>query len=559
MAVKPSSPASDLADLVTCPICLENFQDARALPCLHSYCKKCLHGLLTPQGKITCPHCRMEHEIPDGDVSNLKSNFYVKNVLDVLHSGPYESLAGNEVATGDAAAGNAGATAAKISEKVNATCCKDHPEKECELFCQSCSKLICYKCVSNWGTCGQHSYESIETVVKEYRIKVEEYLCKKQELLPSVIKHIGVLAEMKGKQSDNVSDVTKDISDTFAKHVESLKIREEALIQQALDMQWGNADSLTHELDKANLELAKTENIIQFCHNILDLQDPVLFLKTYSDLKDKVSETNSQDLVSHVDIKALHFQTTDLLLSDVISNFGNVVYEDVCAADEKPPEKDYPLKGLPTSERPGNDPRSLNQAGPSGKPVLASRHPPAQPVVQPMHAEPETTAKPGTWKLCSKYFPSSGITFENNGCSVKTKSSKNAAIIAKPGFRKGKHSWQIKVTGCLGGLGIGICVGENGPGILVTCDSNLTSVCKTVNVQVKLDCEARKVSVHYQLPAGYQADSEIGFNNPLNFQMHPYFNLPPPVQHLEPNNYNKMTITNIDGVPLEQDEPCCIL
>ncbi len=63
MAVKPSSPASDLAELVTCSICLENFRDARALPCVHSYCKECLQGLLTPQGKITCPHCRLEHVV----------------------------------------------------------------------------------------------------------------------------------------------------------------------------------------------------------------------------------------------------------------------------------------------------------------------------------------------------------------------------------------------------------------------------------------------------------------------------------------------------------------
>ena len=262
--------------------------------------------------------------------------------------------------------------------------------------------------------------------------------------------------------------------------------------------------------------------------------------------------------MSHVDIKALRFQATDSLLSDVISNFGNVVYENVGAADEKPPEE-VKLKGLPTLDRPANDPRSFNQPGPSGEPILASRQPPTRPVVQPLHAEPEAAAKPGTWKLCTKYLPNLGITFENNGCSVKTKSSKNAAIIAKPGFRKGKHSWQIKVTGCLGGLGVGICVGENSPGILVTFDTNLTSVCKTVDVQVKLDCDARKLSVHYQLPAGYQADSKIGFDNPLNVQIHPYFNLPPPVQHLEPNNYNKMTIINIDGVLLKQDESCCIL
>jgi hypothetical protein len=66
MAGKPSSPAFDLAELVSCSICLESFKDARALPCLHSYCKKCLEGLVTPQGKITCPHCRKEVDVSQG-------------------------------------------------------------------------------------------------------------------------------------------------------------------------------------------------------------------------------------------------------------------------------------------------------------------------------------------------------------------------------------------------------------------------------------------------------------------------------------------------------------
>ena len=64
MACKPSSPVSkNLQDLVTCSICLEDFTDPRALPCVHSYCKACLERLITPQGKITCPQCRNEFEV----------------------------------------------------------------------------------------------------------------------------------------------------------------------------------------------------------------------------------------------------------------------------------------------------------------------------------------------------------------------------------------------------------------------------------------------------------------------------------------------------------------
>jgi hypothetical protein len=189
-------------------------------------------------------------------------------------------------ALNDLAPTNNMAPTASRNETTNASCCTDHPEKECELFCRNCSKLICYKCVSNWGTCGQHSYESIDTAAKEYRKNVEDFLQKKEDMLPSAIKHVEVLTRMKVKQSENVADVTKQISDTFGKHVESLKKREEALIKQAIDMHLKN-DDLFYEVDRVRLEQAKIQNTIDFCRTILD-HDPALFLQEYTQVKDKV-------------------------------------------------------------------------------------------------------------------------------------------------------------------------------------------------------------------------------------------------------------------------------
>jgi hypothetical protein len=199
----------------------------------------------------------------------------VNDVVDALNS------------TGDLAPTNDMAPTASRNETTSASCCTDHPEKECELFCRNCSKLICYKCVSNWGTCGQHSYESIDTAAKEYRKNVEDFLQKKEDMLPSAIKHVEILTRMKVKQSENVTDVTKQISDTFAKHVESLKKREEALIKQAIDMHLKNDDGLSYEVDRVQLEQAKIQNTIHFCHTILD-HDPALFLQEYTQVKDKV-------------------------------------------------------------------------------------------------------------------------------------------------------------------------------------------------------------------------------------------------------------------------------
>ena len=70
---------------VTCAICLELLDDPKSMPCLHTYCKKCLMEALAkrphdpdlPQDRpaINCPLCRAEVTLPDKGIEGLPSNF----------------------------------------------------------------------------------------------------------------------------------------------------------------------------------------------------------------------------------------------------------------------------------------------------------------------------------------------------------------------------------------------------------------------------------------------------------------------------------------------------
>ena len=215
-------------------------------------------------------------QVPNGDVSNLKPNYFVNNAVNALGSIDDASL--NVLMT----------------STTTTSCCKNHPEKECELFCKDCSKLICYKCVSNWGTCSKHSYESIDTAVKEFQKHIEDFLQKQEARLPLVVQHSAILAEMKAKQSENVIEVSQRISDSFAKHMESLKQRQDTLVQQAFDMQWKNDDGLSSEVERVQLEQAKIENTIEFCQKILTHENPVLFLEEFTQEKVQVSFRSSK-------------------------------------------------------------------------------------------------------------------------------------------------------------------------------------------------------------------------------------------------------------------------
>ena len=78
--------------LLKCPICLETFHTPKILPCLHSFCQKCLQSI-SKEGEnvIICPTCRAETQIPCGGVQELSTNFFINNMLDFITVQSYTS------------------------------------------------------------------------------------------------------------------------------------------------------------------------------------------------------------------------------------------------------------------------------------------------------------------------------------------------------------------------------------------------------------------------------------------------------------------------------------
>ena len=78
----------NLHDEVSCSMCMCTFTDPKQLPCLHSFCLHCLNGIQRTSGvhgKITCPECKRQFEVPgSGNPSELPTNVRINSLLDVL-------------------------------------------------------------------------------------------------------------------------------------------------------------------------------------------------------------------------------------------------------------------------------------------------------------------------------------------------------------------------------------------------------------------------------------------------------------------------------------------
>lgn len=85
-----------LNQITECSICTDTFQDPRVLPCIHTYCLRCLqsHGDrlgLGPGQKMPCPLCRDEFLVPENGYAGLRKNFFMSNLIEMsLISNPID-------------------------------------------------------------------------------------------------------------------------------------------------------------------------------------------------------------------------------------------------------------------------------------------------------------------------------------------------------------------------------------------------------------------------------------------------------------------------------------
>ena len=77
----------EISAIIECSICQELYTNPKILPCLHTFCFGCLEQYASdkyPGSSEKCPLCRHKFIIPQGGIANLKGNFYVNNLVEII-------------------------------------------------------------------------------------------------------------------------------------------------------------------------------------------------------------------------------------------------------------------------------------------------------------------------------------------------------------------------------------------------------------------------------------------------------------------------------------------
>uniref|UniRef100_A0AAR2K4T6 RING-type E3 ubiquitin transferase n=1 Tax=Pygocentrus nattereri TaxID=42514 RepID=A0AAR2K4T6_PYGNA len=72
-----------------CSICLDRYDNPKVLPCLHTFCERCLQNYIPAHSlTLSCPVCRQTSILPEKGVAALQSNFFITNLMEVLKRSP---------------------------------------------------------------------------------------------------------------------------------------------------------------------------------------------------------------------------------------------------------------------------------------------------------------------------------------------------------------------------------------------------------------------------------------------------------------------------------------
>ena len=150
-----------LEDQLTCPVCLDIFNDPRLLHCHHVFCKSCLEQLAVTdaQGRVSilCPSCRHPTVIASNtrDLSRgLQSAFHIHQIRELQDA--------VEAFTQPAGSFSAADASCLVCEKCTKT------SRAAVFYCRDCGKFICDLCAemhSEWKEFSTHSVVAIEQQV----------------------------------------------------------------------------------------------------------------------------------------------------------------------------------------------------------------------------------------------------------------------------------------------------------------------------------------------------------------------------------------------------------
>ena len=238
---------------LTCAICLDDYTDPKVLRCFHVFCTKCMERLVHQEAQgqtVRCPSCRQLTTLPPTGIPGLQGAFHVHHLFDIRDTLRkvnkancdkcktqeatdycrscgfvcdrckechqfFKELTSHEIVSLNELTGE---LTSVVPPQKKVLLCPRHEGKQLELFCETCSELVCHNCTTKIHK--GHSCDVVSDTFETHKAEILSSLKPIQQQLATVkqareqvtLRHKGITDQQAALEVEIVSFVEKMIA-----------------------------------------------------------------------------------------------------------------------------------------------------------------------------------------------------------------------------------------------------------------------------------------------------------------------------------------------------------
>ncbi|XP_045594041.2 tripartite motif-containing protein 3 isoform X2 [Procambarus clarkii] len=298
-----SSARSCTADsqLLHCGICTRRYSNPKVLPCLHTFCERCLISYTPPESlTLTCPVCRQQSILPEDGVPGLQSNTWVRGVMEAMDGAANHSPC-THCETRDPAArchqchtllcaacakshtqdsgsenhsvvslsdGDGGAPDTNGYHDDQTTLyCPSHQGQTLRFYCRDCETAVCSSCTDIEHRA--HNTLHLTDAVDEHRAAMHQLIDRVTMQLPCMKEAICDIQDVCHSLQERRGEAEKEVRNCFETLHELLDKRQTALINSLNSIESEKQMTLGNQLEELESWVRGVESGCEFVEKAL--------------------------------------------------------------------------------------------------------------------------------------------------------------------------------------------------------------------------------------------------------------------------------------------------
>ncbi|XP_011408129.1 PREDICTED: E3 ubiquitin-protein ligase TRIM33-like [Amphimedon queenslandica] len=297
---------------MTCEVCSEYYTDPLMLPCLHSFCKKCLIKAKEKQGSadtsLKCPTCDTSVNLPDGKIEGLTQNLWFEHKS--KEASIKKKIISKEAVSCDKCDDSSDAAVVYCCDCGQFLCdlckkvhkrnkkeanhklidletkesielptikheegyCERHTDQKLIYYCNDCEKLVCPNCLPIKHK--DHNIEDYIDVGETARKALKKSVASCDGVIPPVTEAIANGEKMLEQIATRKEEVRQEIKEMFEELKAALDKRCNDLLMETEEIASAKRNSVEKQLDRFRKLVKQVSHGCHLASSVSERTDP---------------------------------------------------------------------------------------------------------------------------------------------------------------------------------------------------------------------------------------------------------------------------------------------